>query len=306
MAAFGVTIWGTRGLIASPHRDKAIFGGNTPCVQVQHENQLIIVDSGFGIANLGEILLQRILTKQEALQVHIFYTHFHWDHIQGLPFFKPIYFESTELHLYSPESTETTLDNLNILFDGSYSPFESLLKMQAHVHLHQLKGPMNLHGLKIAYQAVDHGSIQSENSGSTANQSAHSTYAYRFTAESGQSICLITDHEARPSPQNTAVVNFAKRCDLLIHDAQFLPHEYPAHVGWGHSTTTQALDNALHIDAAKVLLTHHAPDRTDRELMHEHHRLMQVPCYIPLNFEFAREDVEYIAANRNNKSVRGS
>ena len=81
--------WGTRGLISSPSKDTAVYGGNTSCIQLEHKNQVVIIDTGFGACNLGEELMQRILNDGENLQIHIFYSHFHWDHIQGLPFFIP-------------------------------------------------------------------------------------------------------------------------------------------------------------------------------------------------------------------------
>ena len=97
-----VKFWGTRGLISTPSIDTVEFGGNTSCIQILYDKRLIILDTGFGVSNLGEILMQRIIENKEPLEIFIFFTHFHWDHIQGLPFFHPIYFPSTTIHLYSP------------------------------------------------------------------------------------------------------------------------------------------------------------------------------------------------------------
>jgi phosphoribosyl 1,2-cyclic phosphodiesterase len=282
-----VKLWGTRGLVPSPRQETAVFGGNTSCVQILHENHLIIIDTGFGCTNLGDELAQRAV-QGDSLSVHVFYTHFHWDHIQGLPFFKPIYFPTTTLNLYSPEPTQRLLDNLDILFDGSYSPFESLLRMPAAVRLHHLTAPLTLGGLSIAFQPVDHGA---------ALEKGHECYAYRLTAPDGASVALVTDHEARATARNREVCAFAAGCDLLIHDAQETDAE--ARRGWGHSTARQALDNAVRCNAGMTLLTHHAPSTDDRDIHATHRELLRSRKYRHVDFEFAREDVVYEVARRD-------
>lgn len=295
MGSLRVKFWGTRGLYSSPRAETSIFGGNTPCLQILHKNHLILIDTGFGSTNLGDELMSRILDQQENLTIHIFYTHFHWDHVQGLPFFKPIYFKTTTINIYSPEPKAATLENLNILFDGSYSPFESLLTMPAAINIHSLDGTFELDGLKIEFAPVDHG--HDPKAIESGEPHAHGeTYAYRLTNEDGQSVCLITDHEARLSKRNRALVKFAKDVDVLIHDGQYLDSEYPKHVGWGHSSANQALDNALKIGAKLTLLTHHDPSRNDKDLQGLHRSLMRIPKFRPLSFEFAREDVIYDVA----------
>jgi phosphoribosyl 1,2-cyclic phosphodiesterase len=276
-------------MISSPRPETAIFGGNTPCIQVLHKNHLIIVDTGFGCTNLGDILIDRIITNREELTVHIFFTHFHWDHIQGLPFFKPIYFTTTTMHLYSPVESQTMLENLNVLFDGSYSPFESLMSMQAQINLAHLKEPVEIDGLRVEFHAVDHGS-------DGTNIVHNDAYAFKFTNTEGESVCIITDHEAKNSHTNKSLINFAKNCDILVHDAQYTEAEYASHAGWGHSSVNQALANALKINAGLTVLTHHAPNRNDRDLQTLHRSLLHTPKFKNLNFEFAREDTVYDVA----------
>jgi phosphoribosyl 1,2-cyclic phosphodiesterase len=289
MGSLGIKFWGTRGLISSPRPETSIFGGNTPCVQILYKDHLILVDTGFGCTNLGDELMDRILQKKEDLTIHILYTHFHWDHVQGLPFFKPIYFKNTTINLYSPEPEGALLENLNILFDGSYSPFESLLTMPAAIKLHSLTAPLELDGLKIEFKPVDH-------SLDASHKAACETYAYKFTAPDGQSVALITDHEARSSAKNKALVQFAKDVDVLIHDGQYFEEEYANHVGWGHSSAKAALENAIKIGSKLTLLTHHDPAHNDKDLQALHRALMKSPKFRPLNFEFARENVVYDVA----------
>jgi ribonuclease BN (tRNA processing enzyme) len=194
------------------------------------------------------------------------------------------------MNLYSPEPAEAMLANLNILFDGSYSPFESLLSMQAKVQLHQLHRSLTLDGLEIAYHPVDHGDLM------RVGDPAPGTFAYRFTASDGATVCLITDHEARNTKLNRDLVAWAKGVDLLIHDGQYLEDEYLRHVGWGHSTARTALDNAIKIGAGLTLLTHHDPSRNDRDLQALHRQLTTHKKYRRLTFEFAREEIVYEAA----------
>ena len=294
MGSLRVRFWGTRGMISSPRLDTAFFGGNTPCLQILHGDHLILVDTGFGCAILGDEILPEVLLGSGGVKIHIFYTHFHWDHIQGLPFFKPIYFSNTAMHLYSPVPTPSMLENLNILFDGSYSPFESLLSMQARVHLHELGGDFDLDGLKVEHHPVDHGTEHDE-SGALA-------FAYKFTdSATGDSVCIITDHEAKPGDRNQKLVEWAKGSDLLIHDGQYTTDSYLSHQGWGHSSAAAALENALQINPAMTLLTHHDPASTDRDLKRQHRQLLGQSRFRQLSFAFAREDIIYDVAKVNPK-----
>lgn len=286
MGSLRVKFWGTRGLHSSPRAETAIFGGNTPCVQILYRDHLILVDTGFGVTNLGDELMQRIIQNKESLKIHIIYTHFHWDHIQGLPFFKPIYFNTTEMTLYSPIPSKTMLQNLDILFDGSYSPFESLLTMQARIKLEQVNGPFEIDGLRIEYVKCDHGE-------DLENVDDDDTYAYKFTSPEGEKVCLVTDHEARQTKRNKELVDFCKGADVLIHDAQYTPEEYLRHKGWGHSSAEMALDNAQKIGAGLTLLTHHDPSHDDQFIQRMHRELSAKKKVKGVAFEFAREEVLY-------------
>ena len=281
-SALRLKFWGTRGLISSPNKDTAIYGGNTSCIQLLHKSDLIIIDTGFGVTNLGEVLMPRILAGQESLTVHIFYTHFHWDHIQGLPFFHPIYFPTSTLNLYSPLSTESMKENLDLLFDGSYSPFAGVDSMPSQVNFISIKESLEVSGLKVSYCPLDHGWHEAN------------TYAYKFEEEeTGISLVVASDHEARASSINDQFISFAKECDLLVHDAQYTEDEYKGHVGWGHSSMKQALENSVKSKAKRTLLSHHDPKRTDNELKKARKDYGKQPAYKDLDFDFAKESVIY-------------
>lgn len=279
--------WGTRGLISSPGKEFTRYGGNTQSIQILYRDHLIIIDTGFGITNLGEQLIGEILGKKRQVTAHIFFTHFHWDHIQGLPFFHPIYFPNTTLNLYSPCSKEATHRNLDLLFDGSYSPFAGIGSMPSTINYHQLQQGFELDGLRFEFLQTDHGLQAIRNTDDYS-------FAYKLTCTgSGHSTCIATDHEARPGKLNSAFIEFARGSHLLVHDAQFNEQEYEKHTGWGHSSSSMALDNALAIGCDRCLLTHHAPGRTDEEINFHIEELKSEEKYHNLAFDFAREEEIY-------------
>ena len=271
-----VKFWGTRGMISSPHKDTNKYGGNTSCIQIISENKLIIIDSGFGITNFGEELMKKIISEQENLSIEIFYTHFHWDHIQGLPFFHPIYFPTTSLNLYSPMSHEELHDNLDPLFDGSYSPFSGIKSMPSKIEFKQLKQEIEIGPIKVNFCPLYHGDC------------GHS-YAYKFAHKEGSSIVVAVDHEANDSEINNKFIEFSKNCDLLIHDAQFTEEEYKDCSNWGHSSIKMALDNCLKINPRFTLLTHHSPYRKDAQIDSSYSKYSKISKYKDIEFEFAQE-----------------
>lgn len=281
-----LVIWGSRGLISSPRPETAIFGGNTTCLQILYKNQLIIVDTGFGVSNLGEQLFSQAL-KGVSLDIHIFYSHFHWDHVQGLPFFHPIYFPSTCLNLYSPLSQQKTFANLDILFDGSYSPFAGLKSMPSKIKIHQMETKTKIGDLTVEFQQLDH--CMDESKSSDENNS----YAFKFIAPDETSIVIATDHEARQNKINDDFVKFASNTDLLVHGAQYTESEYEHKKGWGNSNYKQALDNISRIMPNRAILTHHDPKRNDNEIQSIYREYKGKEEFKHLSFEFAREELIY-------------
>ncbi len=281
-----VKFWGTRGLISTPGSENSIFGGNTTCIQIIWKDQLILVDTGFGASVLGETLMPLMLKEKQKFNAHIFYTHFHWDHVQGLPFFHPIYFKSQSLNIYSPAPVEFTKSSLDVLFDGTYSPFSGIDSMAANINIRQLSGSMDISGLEVEHIEINHISMEDQSNISKV-------YGYKFTSPEGESICIITDHEATEGKANESVVNFCKNTNILIHDGQFTEEEYKNHIGWGHSSIEAALKNQSLSNAKKCILTHHAPSHDDKFIQEYQRKLVGSPEFVDLNYDFARERVLY-------------
>lgn len=250
-AALRVTCWGTRGSIPTPGRSTLRYGGNTSCVEMRTAaGQRLIFDAGTGIRALS-----RSLTRDGGpLQAHLFITHYHWDHIQGFPFFAQLYDAGTRLCVHGPRQGDVPVDRA---FVGQMAPlyfpipFDALA---ARVEFADADGtPWRQGEAEVRAFRVRHAGV---------------TYGYRVTA-GGTSAVYIPDDEIGDDPDPAwyrALVEFAAGADLLLHDAMYTDAEYARHPGWGHSTFRQAVRLAEDAGVRRLGLFHHAPDRTDDDL----------------------------------------
>jgi phosphoribosyl 1,2-cyclic phosphodiesterase len=251
--ALTLRFWGTRGSIPSPGPATAGYGGNTPCVEIETGGRRFIMDAGSGIRPLGIHLLENRL----PLDTTIFLTHFHWDHIQGFPFFGPMYRPEAKLHVLGPQQDQL---DVRSLFAGQMGPiyfpvpFEAISAQMTFEHLNE--GAWTADGVSVSALRVRHPSW---------------AVGYRLQT-GGRSACYIPDNELVGGRFDLGrdwrkrLVRFCGDSDLLIHDAMFTEEEYPSRQGWGHSTFRQALDLATEAGVKRLLFFHHAPDRTDTAL----------------------------------------
>lgn len=247
-----VRCWGTRGSIPSPGPATAGFGGNTTCVEIQAGESRIIFDAGTGIRLLGDKLM-----AEGATRASIFLTHFHWDHIQGFPFFAPVYNPEFDLRIVGPEQEGMDVESL---FAGQMGPvyfpipYEALSANLAFDHLNE--GVWEQDGIRMRAMRMRHPSY---------------TVGYRVEAF-GRSVVFIPDNElvggAFPTPGGwrEKLEKFVEGADILIHDAMYTDEEYPQKAGWGHSTFSQTLELAERAEVKQVFFFHHAPERSDAEL----------------------------------------
>jgi phosphoribosyl 1,2-cyclic phosphodiesterase len=249
-----VTFWGTRGSLATPGPDTLRYGGNTSCVEVRGDGgDLLVLDAGTGIRPLGESIDPGIE------RVDILLTHLHMDHIQGLGFFDPLFWPDLEVHLWGPSSTTLGLHTrLSRYLSPPLFP----------VRLGDLPCRLTVHEV-VALRHFSIGDLDVE-----ARLVCHPgpTVGYRIKGD-GAVLTYLPDHEpalgldALPDDLDWIPgIELAYEADLLIHDAQYSPVEYPRYVGWGHSSIPHALAFAKAAKVGHLVAFHHDPSHSDKQL----------------------------------------
>jgi phosphoribosyl 1,2-cyclic phosphodiesterase len=246
-----IKFWGTRGSIPAPGPLTFDYGGNTTCVEViLASGRRVVIDAGTGMRLLGNHLKD----TGEPVSFHLLLTHNHWDHLLGLPFFAPIYEEDTEIVV---DGWPHAFQALTRVFDdhmgnGFFPVAFDQLKARIDFLNHVARGPIHLEGATIDAITLNH---------------PQGGLGYRFR-EGDHSFVFITDNELSVGSGRRfrEFVQFVKGCDLLIHDAQYLPEELKEHRGWGHSTYEEAVTLAIQGGVRSLLLTHHDPSRSDAQV----------------------------------------
>jgi CheY-like chemotaxis protein/phosphoribosyl 1,2-cyclic phosphodiesterase len=254
--------WGTRGSIPVPSPAVMRYGGNTSCVEVRTDaGTLLIMDGGTGVRPLGQALLRE--ARGEAIEAHILFGHTHWDHIQGLPFFAPVFVPGNTFHVYGPCGIGRSIgEALSGQMQYSYFPV-ALEQCLAQVHAHDLtEGRFQINEVEVATHYLNHPLL---------------TLGYRLSVGSAQ-VVYATDHEpfafetataatshrdAVPHGGDRSHIAFVEGADILIHDAQYASEEYAGRRGWGHSTVEYCTDVALAAGVRHLVLFHHDPDHDD-------------------------------------------
>lgn len=241
-----IRFWGVRGSIASPGPETAQVGGNTSTVEVMCGSERIVLDAGTGLRNLGNALVR----TGEPQSLTLLLSHFHWDHIQGLPFFVPAYMPQTKLAIVGAGSG-----------DGHHSLREKLSRQMTEPHF-----PVQLDDLsaELSYREARAGGrfdVGAAHVRVARLNHPGGVFAYRIE-HAGKSIVYATDteHYACVDPTLRAL---ALGADVLIYDAQYTPEEYVSKVGWGHSTFASGAEVAKSAGVKTLVLFHHDPQRDD-------------------------------------------
>jgi phosphoribosyl 1,2-cyclic phosphodiesterase len=245
-----VHFWGVRGSIPSPGKHTARYGGNTACVSIHFDSdRFLILDAGSGIRELGKTLAKK------KTDIPVLMSHAHWDHIQGFPFFLPLYQTGRKVRTLVSGVNEVVIRMLLEQMDGAHFPVES----------EKLPSDFSWIDDDELVEVIGNGPVISR----IPTNHPGGCIAFRIENE-GRSVVYLTDNELEPPyPVVTGFGDFVKFCrgaDILIHDAQYIESDMPHKHGWGHSLASQACALAAAAEVGHLVLYHHDPDRTDSEL----------------------------------------
>ena len=263
-----IRLWGVRGSIPVPGKSTVRYGGNTSCVEVRADGEIIVLDAGSGIRLLGLALDKEFGSRSMKLTLLI--THTHWDHIQGLPFFSPAYNPKDLIRVLGYEGARAGL--ATILASQMETPFfpVSLRELSSHLAIEELKemefqiGKVQVRAKFANHPGICVGYRLFTSSGSIAFFPDNEPYEHlklQLASRDG-----ISEHEARDfaAAERAKMVDFLQNCDVAILDTQYTDEEYAKHIGWGHSSLSSVVSLALDADVHKLLLFHHDPGHDDQ------------------------------------------
>lgn len=250
-----VTLWGTRGSLATPGPETAGYGGNTSCVGVRgRDGTILVLDAGTGIRRFAKTI------PAETRRIDILLTHLHMDHIQGLGFFMPLFRPDMEVHIWGPASSTHGLEaRLKRYLSPPLFPVR-LKELPCKLSFHEVpRGDVDIGEFRVSSALVCH---------------PGPTVGYRITSPRGRVLTYLPDHEPAlgmvrfPNlPRRwTSGATLAGDADLLIHDSQYSAAEYACRCGWGHSSINQTLDFGTLAGVKQLVPFHHDPDHTDEDL----------------------------------------
>jgi phosphoribosyl 1,2-cyclic phosphodiesterase len=246
---FFVRFWGVRGSIPVPGPSTAQIGGNTSCIEIRAGSEILIFDAGTGLRGLGNILLREL-----PVVARMFFTHLHWDHIQGFPFFGPAFVKGNRFDLFGARKITSTLAE-TLAGQMNFPNFP--------VSLAEMAAQMNFHDLREG-EAVACGDAVISN---TQLNHPGGVFAYRVDF-GGHSVVVATDIE-HYSCLDQKLLALAEGADVLVYDAMYTPDEYAGandtapRTGWGHSTYEEGVKIARAARVRKLVLFHHDPDHDD-------------------------------------------
>ncbi len=273
--------WGVRGSYAAPHETHLGVGGNTSCVELRAGDHLLVCDGGTGIISLGEELVQ----ADELHEMLVVFTHYHWDHICGLPFFQPAFSPDWRIEFFGPGDTAADIERrLSDQMKAPYFPVETETWMADINYVEPHDDGMRHGPFEIRHFNVHHPGV---------------TYGYRVRI-ADKTVVYVSDNEVQflktsiakrihefeedehellermVSEQRSAELAAIENVDILIHDAQYTPHDYSKKRGWGHSCYVDTVNLAIDAGVGCLYLYHHDPTYNDDQVAAIHRDCLQI------------------------------
>ena len=263
-----------RGSIPTPGPATVRYGGNTSCIEVRNDDEIIILDAGTGLRPLGLALLEEF--KDRPLNLTLLITHTHWDHIQGLPFFAPIYNPRCRLRILGCQgSREGLLNALTGQMESTYFPVP-FSKLPGNIEIEELENfNFDIGPVLVRAQRANHPGV---------------CVGYRLFSPDGI-VTYFPDTEPRPGGDDREMIEFIRDADVLILDSQYDRAEYRAHTGWGHGCVDDSVALALKAGVKKLCLFHHDPAHDDKQIdsFLKHARRLAAEQKAKLKVDAARE-----------------
>lgn len=290
------TFRGVRGSIPCPGPDTVKYGGNTTCIEVRtDDNEIIILDAGTGIFPLAQLLLAEL-----PLQCYVFISHSHWDHIQGLPFFTPLFIPGNTVRIHGGSDPITQRDISEVLsrqMEYAYFPIREA-ELNAQVEYITLKdrqiikvGESKVENFLMCHPAIDFGYKISCGDKSLFFTGDHE-WPYNIYDKEDEDYA---DFEEQIQQHYQSIIEFIRGVDVLIIDAAYTDEEYPAKQGWGHGTFSASIKVARDAGVKHCYFTHHEPTRSDDALEYQYQLALEknAVCKAPdePKFHLAREGV---------------
>jgi phosphoribosyl 1,2-cyclic phosphodiesterase len=254
-----ITFWGVRGSVPTPGPDTVTVGGNTSCVEVRAGSALLVFDGGTGLRLLG-----KQLAREMPFTAHLFFSHVHWDHIQGFPFFDPAFVPGNTIHLYGGNTVSRTLEQT--LAGQMENP-------NFPVHLTAMGARMIFHDIDETTE------VQVDGATITAAPGHHPNGAWAYRVDLDGSACVYATDTEHYADVDRNLVTLAKGANVLIYDAQYTPEEYEGtagrggpKIGWGHSTFEEGVKLANAAGVKTLVLYHHDPMQTDADVAEKERR----------------------------------
>ena len=276
-----IRFWGVRGSYAAPFSSHLKVGGNTSCVEIRVDDHILVCDAGTGVIPLGDHLIR----EARINRIMIILTHYHWDHICGLPFFVPAFSPDWNITFFGPgENAHVIEQRLSNQMKAPYFPVETETWMANIDYLEPAGSSFNYGPMAIAFHNVHHPGV---------------TYGYRINVN-GKSIVYISDNEClflekslqqridefsaqerelmeqMKNEERVTELSLIKDADILIHDAQYTPEDYEQKRGWGHSCYIDTVNTAIDANTGKLYLYHHDPNYDDATVQEIHRKAVDI------------------------------